>query len=115
MALIYLALLHSSDHDLRSDSVELTREVLLDWFPDVDEQRLNHVIHDALLVEVSTLGDEMLTTAVEALRQSMPRDERIAVLSDLADVAMSDGFVVPDEASFIERLAQDWDIERDVQ
>jgi len=45
----------------------------------------------------------------------MPRDERIAVLSDLADVAMSDGFVVPDEASFIERLAQDWDIERDVQ
>lgn len=115
MALIYLALLHSSDHDLRTDSVALTRDVLLDWFPDVDEERLDHVIQDALLVEVSTLGDEMLNTAVEALRQSMPRDERIAVLSDLADVAMSDGFVVPDEASFIERLAQDWDIERDVQ
>ena len=115
MALIYLALLHSSDHDLRSDSVDLTRDVLLDWFPEVDDQRLERVIQDALLVEVSTLGDEMLSTAVEALRQSMPRDERIAVLSDLADVAMADGFVVPDEASFIERLAQDWDIERDVQ
>lgn len=115
MALIYLALLHSSDDDLRADSVAMTRELLLDWFPDVEEQRLHRVIHDALLVQIGTEGDAMLNAAVEALRQSMPRDQRIAVLSDLADVAMADGFVIPDEASFIERLAQEWDIERDVQ
>lgn len=115
MALIYLALLNSSDDELRRDSRSLTRELLLDWFPDVDDQRLDRVIQDALLVQLGPASDHMLTTAVEALRQSMPRDQRIAVLSDLADVAMADGFVIPDEASFIERLAQEWDIERDVQ
>lgn len=115
MALIYLTLLNSSDDDPRSDRVALTRDLLLDWFPDVEEQRLDRAIRDALLMRVGALGDEMLSTAVEALRQSMPRDQRIAVLSDLADVAMADGVVVPGEASFIERLAQQWDIERDVQ
>ena len=115
MALIYLALLNSSDDDLRQDSMSMTRDLLLDWFPDVDEQRLDRVIQEALLLQLSPSSDHMLTTAVEALRQSMPRDQRIAVLSDLADVAMADGFVIPDEASFIERLAQEWDIERDVQ
>lgn len=115
MALIYLALLNSSDDDLRSDSVAVTRDLLRSWFPDIDDQRLDQVIEDVLLIQLSTLSDRMLSTAVESLRQSMPRDQRIAVLSELADVAMADGFVIPDEASFIERLAQEWDIERDVQ
>jgi uncharacterized tellurite resistance protein B-like protein len=115
MALIYLALLNSSDNDLRSDSVPVTRDLLRSWFPDIDDQRLDQVIQDVLLIQLSTLSDRMLSAAVESLRQSMPRDQRIAVLSELADVAMADGFVIPDEASFIERLAQEWDIERDVQ
>lgn len=115
MALIYLALLNSSDDDPRRDSVSVTRNLLISWFPEVDEQRLDQVIQEVLLVQLSPLGDRMLTTAVESLRQSMPRDQRIAVLSDLADLTMGDGFVIPDEASFIERLAQKWDIERDVQ
>lgn len=115
MALIYLALLYSSERDLRTDSTAMTHDLLVTWFPDVGERRLDRVIQEALLVHVSEFGDQMLTTAVESLHQSMPRDQRIAVLSDLADIAMADGFVVPDEASFIERLAQEWDIERDVQ
>lgn len=115
MALIYLALLNSSDDDLRTDSADMTHDLLVTWFPDVNDQRLERVIREALLVHVSQSGDQMLATAVESLHQSMPRDQRIAVLSDLADIAMADGLVVPDEASFIERLAQEWDIERDVQ
>ena len=115
MALIYLSLLHSSEEDFRTERTELTRDLLVTWFPDVDDERLDRVIHRALLVHISEAGDQMLATAVESLRQSMPRDQRIAVLSELADIAMADGLVVPDEASFIERLAQEWDIERDVQ
>lgn len=115
MALIYLTLLNSSDDQVRRDSVAMTRDLLLDWYPDVEKGRLDQVIREALLLQLGPASEQMLTTAVEALRQSLPRDQRIAVLSDLADVAMADGFVIPDEASFIERLAQEWDIERDVQ
>lgn len=115
MALIYLSLLNRSEDDLRSDNAVRTRDLLETWFPDVDGRRLDCVIQEAVLVHISEMGDHMLAAAVESLRQSMPRDQRIAVLSDLADIAMADGLIVPDEASFIERLAQEWDIERDVQ
>lgn len=115
MALLYLTLLHSTSEEDQADHVATARDLLLTWFPDLDDRRLERVIQQALLVHVGEAGDRMLATAVESLRQSMPRDQRIAVLSDLADLAMADGFVVPDEASFIERLAQEWDIERDVQ
>lgn len=116
MALLYLTLLYSADDDPRTETgAAMTRDLLLTWFPDVDARRLDRIIQQALLVHVGEAGDQMLAAAVESLHQTMPRDQRIAVLSDLADIAMSDGFVVPDEASFIERLAQEWDIERDVQ
>lgn len=115
MALLYLALLSNSEEDLRTDRAGVTQDLLGTWFPDVDDRRLRRVIQEALLAHVSEAGDQMLAATVESLHQSMPRDQRIAVLSDLADIAMADGFVVPGEASFIERLAQEWDIERDVQ
>lgn len=115
MALIYLTLLHSAEATSQADRADTARELLLSWFPDVDDRRLDRVIQQAMLVHIGEAGDQMLTAAVESLHQTMPRDQRIAVLSDLADIAMADGFVVPDEVSFIERLAQEWDIERDVQ
>jgi uncharacterized tellurite resistance protein B-like protein len=37
----------------------------------------------------------------------------MAVLSDLVELALAEGFIVPAEAAFIQRLAHAWDIEQE--
>lgn len=120
LSLVYLTLVYHPGRarfpeEARSEGRTLVHETLRMWYPDASDERINRALQEALLVHISPMREQMLAIAVNSLRQSMPRDQRIAVLSDLADLAMEEGFVVPDEASFIERLARDWDIERDVQ
>lgn len=115
LALIYLALTHSSEAEVRPPDMDTVQTMLKTWYPGASPARIEAALQEALLAYVSDTGELMLSVAVASLRQTMPRDQRIAVLSDLTDIALADGFIVPDEASFIEKLAQEWGIEQDVQ
>lgn len=120
LALVYLTLVYNPERGehpeeaIRSEGQQMIHETLRMWYPEVGNERVARALHEAMLVHISPMREHMLSIAVTSLRQSMPRDQRIAILSDLADLAMNDGLIVPGEVSFIERLAQDWDIERDV-
>lgn len=112
MALVFVALIHRGRGE-RSDDLTAVYTMLDMWYPEVGAERIEQVVRDALLTFISTAREQMLDVAIAALHQSMPRDQRIAVLTDLFDLALAEGFIVPGEAAFIQRLARAWDIEQD--
>lgn len=112
MALVFIALMQYG-HGERTDDLAAVYTMLDLWYPEVDEARAEQVVRDALLTFVGNAREQMLDVSIAALHQSMPRDQRIAVLTDLFDIALAEGFIVPDEAAFIQRLARAWDIEQD--
>ena len=113
LALIYLALTYSTRGEERSADVDTIQIILETWYPDASQDRIAQVLNDATLVFVGRSRDQLLSVSVASLRRTMPRDQRIAVFSDLVDIALSEGNLLPGEASFIERLAREWDIEQD--
>jgi hypothetical protein len=83
------------------------------WAPDLSDAGVARVVDDALLAYLAPTGELMLDIAIAALGHLLPRDQRLAVLSDLADLVASDGLLRPGIASFIQRLALDWGLERE--
>jgi len=112
MALIYLALTYTTGEERTAD-VETIQIILETWYPDASQARIARVINDATLVFIGQGREQILAVSVASLRRTMPRDQRIAVFSDLVDIALAEGGLLPNEASFIERLAREWDIEQD--
>ena len=112
LALIYLALTHGADAEIDPVEMETMSEKLQEWQPEMAAEHTHHVIEEVMLMYVSGASQNMLTTSVASLRQSLPRDQRVAVLNDLADLASADGMVVPGEVSFIQQLARQWEVER---
>lgn len=113
LALIYLALTYSTRNEERAADVDTIQIILETWYPDASQDRIARVLNDATLVFIGRGREQLLSVSVASLRRSMPRDQRIAVFSDLVDIALAEGNLLPDEASFIERLAREWDIEQD--
>ncbi len=115
LALVHLALAHGTGAErIRAGSQVAIHDLVHAWAPETDEDALAHVMDEALLAYVSLTGDHMLDIAIATLHQLLARDQRLAVLSDLADLVVTSGLLFPGGASYIQRLAQDWDLERDV-
>ncbi len=112
MALVYLVLVHRGAEERPEGQVALY-EMLDLWYPEAPEQRIHRVVHEATLMFLSDARDQMLDVSIADLSGTMPRDQRIAVLSDLVELALAEGFIVPAEAAFIQRLAHAWDIEQE--
>lgn len=115
LALIYLALTHGADSDLDPTEMEAMSVKLNDWQPGSQLSLIRRVMNDVLLIYMSPQRDEMLETAIVSVYEGMPRQTRVAVLNDLADIASADGIIVGGEISFIQDLARRWDVEGDLQ
>lgn len=112
MALVYLVLVHRGAEERPEGQVALY-DMLATWYPDATGRRIDRVVHEATLMFLSDARDQMLDVSIADLSGTMPRDQRMAVLSDLVELALAEGFIVPAEAAFIQRLAHAWDIEQE--
>jgi uncharacterized tellurite resistance protein B-like protein len=61
---------------------------------------------------VSLWGEKMLEVAVASLRRDLPEQQRAEILLDIASMVCEGGLYYPDDADFIERIAQAWAVER---
>lgn len=115
LALIYLALTHGADADLDTAEMDAMAKKLKSWNEPVDVERIKRVMNDVMLVYMSGSSDQMLETAIASVGATMSKPRRIAVLNDLADIASADGMIVMGEVTFIQQLAREWDVERDIR
>lgn len=114
LTLLYLALAHGTDADMdpaESEEIQLKLKV---WFPDVSPSVIQKATDEVMLVYMGSSRDAMVELSAASLREVLVKDERIGVLNDLADLASADGTIVPNEVLFIQKLAQYWDVEKDV-
>ncbi len=115
VALLYLALAHGADLEIDPSEQETMVDRLKEWYPEVGPSRAQRILHEVMLTYLGGHSRQMVDAAMASIKASMPKKDRIAVLNDLADLAIADGALVPGEVSFIRDLARYWELEDDLQ
>ena len=115
VALLYLALAHGTDMEIDPSEQTTMVDRLKEWYPEIGSSRAQRILHEVMLTYRGGHSRHMVEVAMASIKGSMPKDERIAVLNDLADVATADGALVPGEVSFIRDLARYWELEDELR
>jgi len=111
VALIYLALAHGTDLEIDPSEQATMVEKLKAWYPEAGAWRIRQVLQEVMLTYLGEHSRQMVDAAMASIKASMSKKERIGVLNDLAELATADGVVVPGEVSFIQQVAQYWEVE----
>lgn len=114
LALIYLALAHGTDLEIDGSEQEKMVEQLKAWNADATSAQPERILDEVMLTYMSDHSREMVEASMVALKESMGRNERVAILNDLADLASADGMLVPGEIAFIQQLAAFWDMDKEM-
>ena len=114
LALIYLALAHGTDLEIDGSEQEKMVEQLKAWNADAASAQPERILDEVMLTYMSDHSREMVEASMVALKESMDRNERVAILNDLADLASADGMLVPGEIAFIQQLAAFWDMDKEL-
>ena len=115
VALLYLALAHGTDLEIDSTEQATMVERLKLWCPEEGPARAQRVLNEVMLTYLGGHSREMIDAAIASIKAAMRKEERIAVLNDLADLATADGTLVPGEVSFIQQLAHYWELEDELR
>lgn len=111
LALLYLALAHGTDLEIDPAEQSTMIEKLTAWEPGISSDHVSKIFDEVMLTYLGGYSREMLDAAVASIKDSMDKSHRIAVLNDLAELASADGAIVPGEVSFIQDLAQFWEVD----
>jgi len=112
IAMIYIACMHGGDGEIESVEEEKIIELLLDRYPELDDEDAKRVLSRALLSYVGTAGPELLMTSIQAAAEELSTAERVRIVRDLTRIASADGLIYPGEAGFISTVANLWGIQR---
>ena len=115
LALIYLALTHGADAELDVSEINAMSTKLRQWSAGSNSDGVEKIMREVMLVYVGSSGDQMLEASIATVADEMSKPSRIAILNDLADIATADGTIVMGEIDFIQQLARDWGVDRDIR
>lgn len=112
-ALMYVAVAVAPDKFLSDGELERIADLLARRFPDVlpDEDA-----HDAIALALHELPASevdqaaLINRTAAELKHMLQPDQRKAVLQDLVSIARADGIVLDLERSFIDSLAEEWEV-----
>ena len=113
LALVYVALTHSSKHGDSTAETAAVLESIMHYVPNASSEEVEQAIDRAKYAFFSLSGERMLESAVISLRKHLEMDQRVEILDDLASLATADGSLVSAEAAFLQQLAKHWEIEQD--
>lgn len=111
LALLYLGLAHGADDDLHPQETMEIAAKLRRWQPDKDPALIDHVIREATLTYLNGANDQRMSEAVHVLGGQLGKPLLKAILTDLVDIARADGVVVTGERTFINEIADAWNLE----
>lgn len=111
LAFLYLSIAHRSDEYLSDAELESVTKMLTARSVAQDRGAMQPVVMDALDAYMHTEDtDAAVREAAEHLLDVLSRGERMAVLRDLQTVAESDGVLLSEERSTLDRLADVWEV-----
>ena len=110
LALIYIALAHSTDQDLSEAEVKVISERLRAWQTEATEETVLSAIKDALEDYTHERAREGVETAVRRVRDELDDEMRRKIVADLTDIALADDKFLYAEGSFIGELARAWNV-----
>lgn len=112
LALIYLALAHSTDEDLSDQEIDVIASRLREW-EHVQTETVLAAIKQALEEYMRDDADKRVRNAIKQIRNSIPEEKRQDMLDDMMEIAMADGKFLHKESSFIGDLARAWGLHPD--
>lgn len=110
LALIYIALAHSTDQDLDDAEVDTIGRRLHAWQTEATSETVLGAIREALEAYVDGGGAAGVDRAVEQIRNTLSVDLRQRIVDDLVEVAMADDKFLSEESTFIEQLTKAWGV-----
>lgn len=111
LALIYLTLAHSTDHELTTEEVDAITGKISEWMPDAADSDVMLVVQGAMNVYAQGPDKRAFAESVDAVRRLVPEHQRQSLLDDLEAVANADGGISDNERVLIDRLREAWDRE----
>jgi uncharacterized tellurite resistance protein B-like protein len=111
LALLYLGLAHGADENLDPAETRQISASLRRWQPDKDPALIDHVIREATLSYLNGAKLDRLREAIHVLRNALSDDLRRTILRDLSEIARADGEILSEERDFIQKIADEWDLE----
>ncbi|MEX0746705.1 MAG: TerB family tellurite resistance protein [Rhodothermales bacterium] len=111
LAYIYLVLAHSTDYDLSETEMQVMFNKLREWQPEIAAADVKDVLSSALGAYAEGEDNNRLEMAVQSVRRSLPREQRMAALNDLVTIANADGVFLDDEEDLINHLLTEWDVD----
>lgn len=110
LAFLYILVAHSAENDLATDEIEVMKDRLQEWHPDLSEEEVQEVLRRALQVYADQPNESLIHDSVEALKEALPSVQRLTVLDDLYTVVRADGTVTRNERQLLLSLARAWDV-----
>lgn len=110
LAFLYVLVGHNADEDLSTDTINVMKERLQEWQPDLSAEQVREVVRRALQVYANEPDEDLIHDSVQALKEALPIAQRLTVLDDLHIVARAGGTLTRTDRELITSLAQAWDL-----
>lgn len=111
LAYIFLVLAHGTDNDLTETEAQVMLNKLKEWRPEESSYDMRSVLEAALDVYAAGEDEEQLERSIGSVRQTLPREQRMAALNDLVKIANADGIFLDNEEDLINHLLAAWDVD----
>lgn len=111
LAYIYLVLGHGTDNDLTETELQVMLNKLQEWQPLEASTEMRSIFSVAMDMYARGKDDSRLEQSIASVRDTLPREQRMAALNDLVKIANADGVFLDDEEDLINHLLTEWDVD----
>lgn len=111
IALMYIIMAHSTDGELSEVEIAMMIDRLGEWEPELDETKIRAILRTAIEFYGQSPGQADIQDSVEAIKDALPRTQRLVVLDDLVTIARADGNVKVGEREIVESLSNAWNVD----
>lgn len=111
IALMYIIMAHSTDGDLSEVEIATMKDRLGEWEPELDKGMVLSILRTALEYYSQSPGQVDIQDSVLAIKEALPRTQRLVILDDLVTIARADGNVKVGEKEIMESLSNAWNVD----
>ena len=108
---MYIIMAHSTDGELSDVEIATMIDRLGEWEPELDEAKIRSILRTALEYYSQSPDQDDITDSVSAIKEALPRAQRLVVLDDLVTIASADGTVKVGEREIVESLSKAWNVD----
>ncbi len=110
LALLYVALAYGTDYQLSEAELSIINDALHGWCEGCDRETVQEVVVEAMAVFLEEEPEREVVNAMQSLKASLPREDRIRALEEIMRIAEADGVLLRSERSLISTIAALWEL-----